>query len=114
MELVRRNRSLPPEQQIRQVMGLAFAVQGLEILDSAQARRWGRFIELSSLGQDEIVNRVSMAAIGKSVRSPAHLLGLCRSAPPVKVCLDDNNYLLHVHWHCFVRLIEEVVAANPE
>jgi hypothetical protein len=113
MELIRRNRFLPREHQIRQLMGLSFAVQRLEILDSAHRKRFGRFVELTELGQEEIVNRASMSAIGRSLRSPAHLLGQWRSAPPVEVCLDGRSYLLHVQWSCFVRLIEEVAGANP-
>jgi hypothetical protein len=110
LELIRRNRSLPPKAQIRQVLGMAFAVQKLEIVNPEPKQRFGRFIELSEIGQDEIVNRASLDAIGKSVRSPAHLLGMWRSAPPVTVVLDACTFRLHVHWYCFVRLLEEVSA----
>lgn len=113
LEVIRINGTMLRENQVRQLVGLAFAVQKLEILDPAGRQEFGGVIDLAKLGQDEIVNRASLAAIGKSSRSPAHLLGLWRSAPPVKVCLEERRYLLHVHWHCFVRLIEEIEGANP-
>lgn len=103
LEIIAQNEKRPPEQRIRHILGMTFAVQGLEILNPEELATHGRFIWLSDLGQDEIINRASVEAISKSKRCPAYSIGRWAGALPVPVTDDGRSYRLHVHWYCNVR-----------
>ena len=105
-ELRRRNVALPPELRIRHVVGMTFAVQGVEPLDPAERASFGPLVHLADLGQEEIVNRASMRAISLSRRCPARPLGCWTHMPPVPVSVDGRPYRLHVHWYVRVRNVD--------
>lgn len=107
-ELIRLNDRLPPERRVYHVVGMGFAVHGVEIHDHAERQELGSVVRLAELGQAEIVNRASIRAITTSKRCPARTVGVWRSAPPVRVSVDGRRYGLQVDWLCHVRSVPDI------
>lgn len=107
-EIGRLNEFRDEERKIRNVLGLTFAIQGLEIRGVEQEH--GTKIMLSEIGLPEIVNNASMTAISSSKRCPATLLGKWRAPEAIPIVVGGVSYLLHVQWYCFVRKMSLVTA----
>jgi len=111
-EVVRRNRTLVREAQVRSVIGLAFAVQGVEVLSGPNGHTVERAVRLADLGQAEVVNRRSLQANTGSHSCPARILGKWRTAPRVPVQIGNARYHLDVEWYCYVHRLDEVIHSS--
>ena len=108
MEVIRRNRSLPPNKRVKQMAGVAFAIQGLEVPDNAHGMRQ---ILLSQFREGEIANKISLLvnAGGRQGRCPARLIGKTKTSQkiPVKIRGVDCNLL--AQWYYCAHFLDEVV-----
>ncbi len=98
--------------QMRFVVGWTFAIQALEVFDAEERSRYGDIVRLTSYGQGEIVNRLSLRIYLKLKDVPALLLGKWRTAPPVPIVVSGRTYALHVHWYCLVQRLADFVRAS--
>jgi hypothetical protein len=111
LELIRRNSTRPPAARLRNVVGLIFAVQGVDVLGGTDGRTIVRSIRLSDLGQREIANHASLRASGTSRRTAAHLIGKRKAGPGIPVAIGPARFALRVDWYYIVYILDEVRAA---
>jgi hypothetical protein len=107
-ELIRRNKARRQDAQVRYLIGLIFAVQGVDLLGGRDGETVERSIRLSDFGEREISNLASLRTNRGSRRSPAHLIGKRKSRPGVRVTIGTVSYALRVDWYYIVQRLDEV------
>lgn len=110
--LIKRNESLPPDGQVSCLVGIAFAVQGMEVLGGPDGMTVQQVILLSQFGEPEVANQSSLRANTCSKRCPAHIVGKLRPVSGFPVVVDGVQHRLRVDWYYYIHFLEEVVPAS--
>lgn len=114
MRCVDLNAGRPRKEQARFVVGWTFAIQGLWVLDPEEQVEFGSAIQLSELGQAELVNLLSLRTYLAGRKVPTRLLGKYCSAPPVPIQLSGRRYAFDMHWYCMVQRLEDYARVEVE
>lgn len=109
--LMDRNSRLSQNDQVTSLVGMAFALQGVDVLDP-DGDTVVRAIRLRDFGQDEVANRSSLRGNTLSKRTPAHIVGKHRPAAGIPIVLDGARYALHVDWYYYAHFLDEVAPAG--
>ncbi|HTA00824.1 MAG TPA: hypothetical protein VK802_10615 [Streptosporangiaceae bacterium] len=106
--LIERNKSRPEDERLSSVVGMAFAVQGLDVLDGEGKKTVTRAIRLDEFGLSEVANQSSLRGNAMSRRTPAYILGKHRPVSGIPVLVDGIWYSLRVDWYCYIHFLDEV------
>jgi hypothetical protein len=110
--LIDRNKLLAENERLSSVVGMAFAVQGMDVLGGDREKTVTRTIRLCEFAQGEIANQSSLRGNTMSKRTPAHILGKCRPTFGIPVLVAGVWYSLRVHWYCYIHLLDEVALVS--
>ncbi len=108
LELIRRNAARPTDAKLRNLVGLIFAIQGVDVLGGRDGQAIERSIRLSDFGQREIANRASLRTNRASRRTAAHLIGRRSAGPGIPVAIGPARYALRVDWYYIVQQLDDV------
>jgi len=111
--LIQQNESLPPDSQLSCLVGIAFAVQGLEVLGGPEGTTVRQVIRLSDFGEPEVANKRSLLKNSRSKRSPGHIVGKLRPASGFPVMVDGVQHSLRVDWYYYIHFLHEVAPPVP-